>query len=237
MSDPPRNSFPRRWLPLFPPVARPFFALLGLLLAVTIVVVELELVETAYARIGVGSGHVFSLLLLSLVGSWVNVPVAVLEAEVERIEQEVRIFGVRYVIPVVEETGRTVVAVNVGGALIPTLVSLWLLAAAGVPLLRSLLASVVVSAIVHAFARPVRGVGVVVPLVIPPIAAAGTALLLGGAAAAPVAYVAGTLGTLVGADLLTLGRIRRLGAPVVSIGGAGTFDGIFVTGVLAALLA
>ena len=31
--------------------------------------------------------------------------------------------------------------------------------------------------------------------------------------------------------------IKKLGAPVASIGGAGTFDGIFFTGVLAVLLA
>lgn len=42
---------------------------------------------------------------------------------------------------------------------------------------------------------------------------------------------------LIGADLLNLGAVRGLGAPVASIGGAGTFDGIFVTGILAVLLA
>jgi len=42
---------------------------------------------------------------------------------------------------------------------------------------------------------------------------------------------------LIGADLLNLGQIQGLGAPVASIGGAGTFDGIFITGILAVLLA
>jgi uncharacterized membrane protein len=56
--------------------------------------------------------------------------------------------------------------------------------------------------------------------------------------AAPViAYISGTLGTLIGADLLNLRRLGELGAPVVSIGGAGTFDGVFLAGVLAAFLA
>ena len=55
--------------------------------------------------------------------------------------------------------------------------------------------------------------------------------------AAPLAYIGGSLRTLVGADLLNLGRVQGLGAPVVSIGGAGTFDGIFLTGVLAVLIA
>jgi len=63
------------------------------------------------------------------------------------------------------------------------------------------------------------------------------ALLLAFRRAPPVAYVAGSMGTLIGADLLNLGQIARLGAPVVSIGGAGTFDGVFLTGILAGLLA
>jgi uncharacterized membrane protein len=46
-----------------------------------------------------------------------------------------------------------------------------------------------------------------------------------------------SLGTLIGADLLNLDKVQGLGAPVVSIGGAGTFDGIFVIGILAVLLA
>jgi uncharacterized membrane protein len=48
--------------------------------------------------------------------------------------------------------------------------------------------------------------------------------------------VAGTLGTLIGADLTNFGRIRGLGAPIASIGGAGTWDGVFLTGIVAVLL-
>ena len=54
---------------------------------------------------------------------------------------------------------------------------------------------------------------------------------------APLAYIAGSLGTLIGADLTNLDKVRGLGAPIASIGGAGTFDGIFLTGILAVLLA
>jgi uncharacterized membrane protein len=52
-----------------------------------------------------------------------------------------------------------------------------------------------------------------------------------------VAYVSGVLGTLIGADLLNLNRISKLGAPVASIGGAGTFDGVFLSGIIAVILA
>jgi uncharacterized membrane protein len=42
---------------------------------------------------------------------------------------------------------------------------------------------------------------------------------------------------LIGADVLNLNKIQGLGAPIASIGGAGTFDGIFIIGLLAVLYA
>lgn len=148
----------------------------------------------------------------------------------------VTFFGIRHVVPLVQEWPRTVIAVNVGGAVIPTLLSLYLVVKNGL-YGRSLLAVAIVAVIVHWMAYPVRGVGIAVPIFIPPVVAAGAALLLARHSAPALAYIAGSLGTLIGADLLNLGRIQGLGAPVTSIGGAGTFDGIFVTGILAVLLA
>ena len=55
--------------------------------------------------------------------------------------------------------------------------------------------------------------------------------------AAHLAYISGVLGVLIGADMLRLNTIAALGTPVAAIGGAGTFDGIFLTGIIAALLA
>ena len=81
------------------------------------------------------------------------------------------------------------------------------------------------------------GVGIVTPSLVPPLAAALAAIRLGGHFVAAVAYVAGTFGTLVGADLLNMPRVRSLQALEVSIGGAGTFDGVFLTGLVAVLLA
>ena len=75
------------------------------------------------------------------------------------------------------------------------------------------------------------------PIFVAPLAAAAAGMILAPATPAVVAYVAGTLGTLIGADLLNLGRMRTIGAPIVSIGGAGTFDGGFLSGLLAVLLA
>ncbi|HTW95115.1 MAG TPA: DUF1614 domain-containing protein, partial [Tepidisphaeraceae bacterium] len=66
--------------------------------------------------------------------------------------------------------------------------------------------------------------------------AAGAAMMISLRRAPPLAYIAGTMGTLIGADLLNLGHIYGLGARVASIGGAGTFDGVFLTGIIAVLL-
>jgi len=102
---------------------------------------------------------------------------------------------------------------------------------------RMLIATGAVAAVVYSLAEIVPGVGIAVPMIAPPLVAAGVAVVLAFRRAPPVAYVAGSMGTLIGADLLNLGQVARIGAPVVSIGGAGTFDGVFLTGILAGLLA
>ena len=91
-------------------------------------------------------------------------------------------------------------------------------------------------------ARPVRGLGIATPMFIPPIVAVLTTWLLAAIIGGPqhndaIAYVGGVMGTLIGADLLNLNKLGDLGAPVASIGGAGTFDGVFLTGIVAVLLA
>jgi uncharacterized membrane protein len=98
-------------------------------------------------------------------------------------------------------------------------------------------ATAVVGFVVHRMATPIPGVGISVPTLAPPLLAAGVALVLSRRFAAPIAYISGSLGVLVGADLTNIGQLRSLGASVASIGGAGTFDGIFLTGVIAVLLA
>ena len=220
----------------FFPLALPFVLGFFLLIVFLVAVIEVGILGYAYEKVGVDRRWVFTLLMLSLVGSGVNIPVAELPPERVLSGEEVLFFGMRYVVPVVEDWPRTVIAINVGGAVIPTLLSLYLVVKNGL-WAPSLVAVAVVAAIVHALARPVRGVGIAVPGLVPPLVAATTALAMSRGSAPALAYVAGSLGTLIGADLLNLGRIRGLGAPIASIGGAGTFDGIFMSGILAVLLA
>ncbi len=220
----------------FFPLASPFVLGLLFLLGLLIALIEIGLIGYAYEQVGVHRRYVFVVLLLSLLGSYVNIPVAELPAERVVSGQEVTIFGMRYVIPVVEAWPGTVLAVNVGGAVMPALLSLYLLVKNRL-YGRALVGVAVVTAVVHGLAYPVKGMGIAVPVFIPPVVAAVTALVLSRQSAPSLAYIAGSLGTLIGADLLNLGQMQALGAPIASIGGAGRFDGIFMTGILAVLLA
>jgi uncharacterized membrane protein len=176
------------------------------------------------------------LLVGSLIGSYFNIPVTVLPGRTVMSGQIVDFYGMRYVVPYVTSWPGTVLAVNIGGAVIPTVMSAYLVIRYNL-WLKAAIATAVVAAIIHAMATPVPGVGIAVPVFAPVVVTAIIALILSREHAAPLAYIAGSMGTLIGADLLNLDKISGLGAPVASIGGAGTFDGIFLTGILAVLLA
>jgi uncharacterized membrane protein len=206
-----------------------------LFLVFLFIFIEVGLISYAYERIGISAHLIFPLLLLSLLGSSVNIPVTYIDSGPVVAPPRVDFFGMQYVIPPIEHPERTVIAVNLGGAVVPTLISLYLLFTIGL-FVRGLLGVAVVSAVVHRLARPVPGVGIAVPMFVPPLIAAFTALLLARDQAPALAYISGTMGCLIGADLLNLHRLAGLGAPVASIGGAGTFDGIFFTGIIAVLL-
>jgi uncharacterized membrane protein len=218
------------------PVTLPFLLLLVALLGVVAGLVLLRVIRYAYLSMGVAPQYIFVVLVLSLIGSYVNIPLVQLPEERVVSHAEILFYGMRYVIPVVRDWPGTIIAVNVGGAVIPTLTSLYLVIKNRL-YWRSLVGIALVSFICHRLSRLVPGLGIAIPVFIPPLATALVAVLLSRRYAAPLAYISGSLGTLIGADLLNLDRIRGLGSPVASIGGAGTFDGIFVTGLVAVVLA
>ena len=218
------------------PLAVPFFIALFLFFVFVVVLIELRILEYTYETLGVDRRYIFLLLLLSFMGSYVNIPVAQLPPEHLVTPRIMDFFGMQYVIPSATERPGTVIALNLGGAVIPTILSIYLAAKYRL-YLRSVLAVGIVTIAVHTMAYPVPGVGIAEPMFIPPLVTAVAAVAISRKHAAPLAYIAGSLGTLIGADLLNLQRIQGLGAPVASIGGAGKFDGIFLTGVIAVLLA
>jgi uncharacterized membrane protein len=211
-------------------------SLLAVVYAVVIAWIEVRAFRLASSRLGLSSRVALIFLLASLAGSYLNIPVVQLPAREIVSGQIVSFFGIDYVIPAVTDWPGTVIAVNVGGAVLPGLLSLYLLLRHRLwP--RAIVAVAVVAAVCHWLARPVPGLGIALPMFVPPLSATAIALVLSRRDAPALAYVGGSIGCLIGADLLNLGKVQGLGAPVASIGGAGTFDGIFLTGILAVLLA
>ena len=219
------------YLPLTPG----FFLILVFQAIGLVILIQLRILRYAYMRLGVGPGVALLLLFGSLIGSYFNIPITVLPGPPVRAGEVVDFFGLRSVVPYVVSPS-TILAVNVGGAVIPTVMSTYLVLRYQL-WLKAAIAIAVIAVIIHSMATPVQGIGIAVPVFVPVVATAILALLLSREYAAPLAYIGGSMGTLIGADLLNLDKIGSLGAPVASIGGAGTFDGIFLTGILAVLLA
>jgi uncharacterized membrane protein len=219
---------------MFGPLLPLFF--IFVLLPLLLVFLQVHVVTLAFTRLGLSQEMVILAFYLSLLGSFVNVPISRRRIVVYERPPLPLPFGfpLFYYPPRVQER---VLAVNVGGAIVPLALSLYILPKA--PLLPLLVSTGIMTLVAFALARPVEGVGITMPAFIPPVLVAVLAWLLvpEGAGRTAVAYIAGVVGTLLGADVLNLPRIhKKLGAHVVSIGGAGVFDGIFLVGVLAAVL-
>ncbi len=222
-------------LPYSPLLLLVFVFALGLLLAI----VQIGALTIAFDKLGLTTGSAFVLLFASLFGSAVNLPLFFMTAERPTSPPPPMPAPFRRLLRhrPVKFSGKTLVAVNVGGCLIPLAFSVYLMMRAALPWTQVLLATAAIAALSRVISRPIPGIGVGMPVLAPPLAAAAVALLVNSAQSAPLAYISGTLGVIIGADLLRLKDIRRLGTPFASIGGAGTFDGIFITGIVAVLLA
>ncbi len=202
-----------------------------------IIFVQLGAISIAFEKLGLSDHSAYLLLFATLLGSMVNLPLMSIESNSTGRPPQGFFRGGRNMFAPEVVDGKTHILVNVGGALIPFAFSFYLLMHHPISLLDVCLSVGLVSVLAHVLSRPVPGVGIGMPVFIVPVAAALIASFLDPGQRAPLAYISGSLGVLVGADLTRLKDIRNLGAPLASIGGAGTFDGIFLAGFLAVLLA
>lgn len=208
-----------------------------LALTFLIIFVQIGLITIAFDKLGLSKESAYLLLLCTLVGSLINLPLFSLKADGKaspRMPPELVRMPFLKVPPV---TDKIMVVVNVGGAVVPVAFSLYLIDHNALNPLKIAAAVAGVSLIARAISRPMLGIGIGMPTLIAPIAAALIATAIDPEQRAPLAYISGTLGVLIGADLLRLNDIRKLGSPFAAIGGAGTFDGVYITGLLAVLLA
>jgi len=199
--------------------------------------IQVELLSFAFAKLGLPPEIGMMVLSLSLLGSVVNLPVAKIKnhAPIRELPQSVYWGLLR--IPVQPYRNETQIFINLGGCLIPATLSIYLFSNSTLSLSSVLLGITIISIISYYFSRPIQGLGIGMPILVAPVSAAMVGLLISPEQSAALAYISGTLGVLIGADLLRMKDISRLGTPYASIGGAGTFDGIFITGIVAALLA
>ena len=217
-----------------PPVLQ--FLLLIFIFVLATIVIYLGVYTIALDKLGLSTHSAMLLLACTLIGSGINLPLFQISADAPPDEELRNLQGLLFGRPLAF-TGKTIVAINVGGALIPIGFSIYLANINQLGLGPMSLAIAIVSAVCYFASRPIQGLGIGMPIFVAPFTAALTAILIAPESSAPLAYICGTMGVLLGADLLRLNDIRKIGTPVASIGGAGTFDGIFLTGIVAVLLA
>lgn len=210
-------------------------AVIAILMIMLVSFIQLGALSLAFYKLGLSADSALSLLFASLLGSIINLPLFRLPAEAPAEPPPTRLFGLlRPLQP--PFLGTTLVAINAGGGLVPLGFSLYLMQHSTATLAEFAFIIFGVSLISYLISRPVHGIGIGMPIFVAPITAALLALSINPEQAAALAYCGGTLGVLIGADLLRLKDILKMGTPVASIGGAGTFDGIFITGIVAVLL-
>lgn len=206
----------------------------------------MQAMSQALANLHLSPTVALPVIVLILLGGLVNIPVSRIERGVDQPTAQNFVYTSMGWIPVVRrQPTQTIIAINLGGCIIPALLAIYetaFVATHSPGAVLSLAVAVIANVgVCYLVARPVPGIGIAMPSFASPAVAIGVTWLLLWHPAfaeirAPVAFVAGVSGPLIGADLLHLRNFARMSAGMISIGGAGTFDGIVVSGMLAALL-
>ena len=217
------------------PVSLLLFLLFLILLPFIWIGVALDVVEVAVAKLGFSPTVALLLFIAVLIGSTINIPLYQVES-ITPIVPDFQELWLRqfWGIPLQKIRQKTIIALNVGGGLIPSILAIY-------ELIRSdtvaiFWVTLIVTIVTYFSAHIVPGIGIQINELVAPQTAAISAILIAEPLASSVAFAGGILGTLIGADLLHLKEIERMSAGILSIGGAGVFDGIALCGLIALLL-
>jgi uncharacterized membrane protein len=213
----------------------PRFILLIVALALLVTAIQYGLLTVAFEKLDLSADSAYLLFITILGGSMINLPLFSMKSEPPNLEEIPP--QLRELYRKMPYTGKTIIMANVGGCVVPVAFCLYLLAHHPLNIFYVVLAVAAVTLLSFKTSRSVPGIGMGMPILLAPILAALVSVALDPANAAPMAFISGTMGVLIGADLLHLEDIRKMGTPVASIGGAGSFDGIFISGIVAVLLA
>ncbi|MFQ5850672.1 MAG: DUF1614 domain-containing protein [Candidatus Binatia bacterium] len=225
---------------MFYPGCLPLIAVLALLVLLPLFFAQLMV--TAVSKLGLHPQLALLVLLGILFGGSINIPLKRIPREEEYVVDPFMLFGFGQIFPRLRTVrSYTTLAVNIGGCLIPSAIALYeclrVLGRGPAAVLVLVIATVLNVGVCYRLAKPIHGLGIALPALIPPVTAAVPSVLLAPDFAPPIAFVAGVLGPLIGADLLHLRDIKHVATGMASIGGAGTFDGIVLSGLIAAFLA
>jgi len=215
----------------FLPFSLLFFLFL-LFLPVLFFLIPIGIINISFQKLGLSPSAGFLFFLLSLIGSGINIPL--IEEEVYDYQEPFLPYPLSLFYRLPQKQRKKIIAVNFGGCVMPLLLSLYLLPK--VSLFSLAICTFLMIIVSKYLSRIVPGIGVVMPAFIPPIFSAIFALIFSRTNPSAVAYISGVLGVLIGADLLNLSKIRKTNYSLLSIGGAGVFDGIFLVGIIAVLL-
>jgi uncharacterized membrane protein len=211
----------------FFPVGCLILVLFVLFLPFLFLLLFFHVITFGFEQLGFSPEATILILALILFGSMINIPIT--KRKMMRVERP-SFFGF-FKKHSLEYQG---ISVNLGGAVIPVLISLFFLAK--IPLRPTLIAIGLMTLVSYGLARIIPGRGIVIPAFIPPIFSALFAFVLVPEFAASVSFVSGVLGILIGGDILNLRKARKVSPGMLSIGGAGVFDGIFLVGIVSVLL-
>ncbi|MFH1656563.1 MAG: DUF1614 domain-containing protein [Candidatus Nealsonbacteria bacterium] len=185
-----------------------------------------NIITIGFEKLGFSSEATFLIFFLILIGSLINVPLT--RMKLTYIEEK-SFFGLLKTTKL-KPSG---LAINLGGAVIPILLSIYFLIFIPLDLILIPLILMIIS--LKFLARVVPGRGIVIPALLPPLLALLFAFIFVPNFKAPSAFVIGVLGTLIGGDILNLSKAMKSNSGLISIGGAGVFDGIFLVGIVSAL--
>lgn len=207
-----------------------FFTLLFLIVVIVgfFVFGLFRLVAQGIENLGLAPEIAIGILVAILIGSFINIPLS--RKKIVAVQEE-RFMGLRKR----ERMQISGLAINVGGAIIPLFLALYLLPR--VPWQPTAIATALMIVLSFFVSRTISGRGIGLSMILPAIFAALFGLILAPDAAAPVAFISGVIGVLVGADVARLSQVNKGEPKMLSIGGAGVFDGIVLVGIVSALLA
>ena len=89
--------------------------------------IQIGIINYVFQALGLSPHLAFLALLVSLVGSYLNVPITRVESDTAHSREVVRHFGIRYRPPIRYAGRSTTVAINVGGAIVPLAISTYVL--------------------------------------------------------------------------------------------------------------